>query len=308
VSETAYPDFYLVGAPKCGTSTLYRFLRRHPDIYLPEEKELIHFGSDLSYPTRLSESAFLAHYAHRRGEARVGAAHTAYLQSKAAAGEIRARRPDADIIVMLRNPVEMLPSWHSELLYQTVEEIEDFESALDAEAERRQGRRIPASARNSYVESLYYSDVAAFAQQVERYLAAFGHQHVHVIVFDDFRDDPAATCRATLDFLGVDPAFNPEAAIVNPNKVVRSRTLQRFYFATNTRGHRTVKRLLPPSVRQKLLAANVERRPRADIAEHVRQRLARLFRADVARLGDLIDRDLSHWLDPVPAGLTHALD
>ena len=50
----------------------------------------------------------------------------------------------------------MVHSWHSELLYETIEDIQDFESALNAEPDRRQGKRIPRSARNSYVESLYY--------------------------------------------------------------------------------------------------------------------------------------------------------
>ena len=138
-----YPDFYLVGAPKCGTTALYDFLSQHPQIFLPRTKELLHFASDLSYPTRLSEDEFLAHFADRQGEQRAGTAHTAYLQSKRAAREIKSKRPDADIIIMLRNPVDMLHSWHSELLYETIEDIEDFEAALDAEPARRRGERIP---------------------------------------------------------------------------------------------------------------------------------------------------------------------
>ena len=190
-----YPDFYLVGAPKCGTTAYYEFLRQHPEIFLPRTKELLRFGSDLSYPTRLSESDFLAHFSDRRDEQRVGTAHTAYLQSTRAAEEIKVHRPDADIVVMLRNPVDMVPSWHSELLYETIEDIEDLESALDAEEARRRGEQIPRSAGNSYVESLYYSEVAAFSEQVKRYFDVFGRSRVHVIIHDDLRADPAATYR-----------------------------------------------------------------------------------------------------------------
>ena len=285
-----------MGAPKCGTTALYDFLGQHPQIFLPRTKELLLFASDLSYPTRLSEDEFLAHFADRQAERRAGAAHTAYLQSRRAAREIKNKQPDADIIILLRNPVDMLHSWHSELLYETIEDIEDFEAALDAEPERRRGKRIPRSARNSYVESLYYTDVAAFGEQVERYLNAFGRSHVHVILHDDLRADPVATYRATLEFLGVDASHVPQFGVLNPNKAVRSRALQKVYFATAAPGHRAIRRLIPSRIRQRLLAMNARPAPRAEMPRHVRQRLERLFRDDVARLGELLDRDLRDWI------------
>jgi hypothetical protein len=290
-----YPDFYLVGAPKCGTTAFYDFLRQHPQIYLPAKKELLAFGSDLSYPTSLSEREFLAHFAARRSELRVGTAHTAYMQSTRAAAEIKAKRPDAHIIVMLRNPVEMIYSWHSELLYQTIEDISDFEAALDAEDERRRGERVPRAARNSYVESLYYSQVGAFADQLERYFDVFGRDHVHVIIHDDLVADQQHTYRVALDFLGVDSSFQPDFAIVNANKVIRNRNLQRLYFATGAPGHALIRRVIPKRVRQRLLAANIVEGKREVMAPRVRRRLEDLFRPDVARLSALLDRDLSNW-------------
>ncbi len=291
-----FPDFYLVGAPKCGTTALYDFLGQHPEIFVPRTKELLLFATDLSYPTRLSHDEFLAHFSERQDERRVGTAHTAYLQSRRAAEEIYAHRPDADIIIMLRNPIDMLPSWHSELLYETVEDIEDFESALDAEPDRRQGRRIPPNARNSYVESLYYSQVAAYAQQVERYLNVFGRARVNAIVYDDFRDDPKRVYRETLEFLRVDQTFVPDFSIINANKVVKNRALQRLYYNSAAPGHRVITRLLPHSVRQTLLAMNVRHVSRPEISPKVKMRLELLFRDDIARLGGLIGRDLSGWI------------
>lgn len=295
MTTNAFPDFYLVGAPKCGTTALYDFLRQHPELFLPEKKELLFFASDLSYPTRLSEADYLAHFAPRGDARRVGTSHTAYLQSTRAAAEIAERRPDADILIMLRNPVEMVHSWHSELLYETIEDIEDFEAALDAEPDRRRGERIPRSARNSYVESLYYSEVAAYADQVQRYLDVFGRERVHVILHDDLRADPAAVHRATLEFLGVDPAHEPEFAVLNANKAVRSRALQNVFFGTAAPGHRVVKSLIPRPVRRRLLAMNARETTRAAVAPHVAERLRDLFRDDVARLGGLLGRDLSAW-------------
>jgi hypothetical protein len=304
VSEPAFPDFYLVGAPKCGTTALYDFLAQHPQLYLPPEKELIYFASDLSYPSRLSREQFLAHYAGRTSEPRAGTAHTAYMQSRKAAAEIRAACPEADIIIMLRNPVEMAYSWHSEMVYETIEDIADFEAALDAEPDRRQGRRIPSNARNSYVESLFYTDVAGFDEQVRRYFDTFGRDHVHVILNEDLRSDAAATYRATLEFLGVDPGFEPTFGVLNANKAVRSRRLQRLYFGTAKPGHRLVRNLIPQGVRQRLLEANVRAAPRKPMDPQVRERLERTFRDDVARLEKTIGRDLSGW---IPAGSWRAV-
>jgi hypothetical protein len=296
------PDFYLVGAPKCGSTAVYEFLRQHPEIFLPRTKELLVYGSDLSFPTRLSEREFAAHFGERRDERRVGTAHTAYLQSRRAATEIKSRRPDADIIIMLRNPVAMLHSWHSELLYETIEDIEDFEAALDAEPDRRRGKRIPQKARQSYIESLYYSDVAAFGAQVKRYVDAFGRAHVHVILHDDLSADPHHTYRATLRFLGVDADFVPSFAVHNPNKAVRSRALQRLYFDTSTPGRRVVRSLIPSRMRQRLLTMNARHGPRPQMPPDVDRRLQRMFRDDILRLGELLGRDLSEWADPRPVG------
>jgi len=302
MTPPAFPDFYLVGAPKCGTSALYDFLGQHHDIFLPRTKELLLFAADLSYPTRLANDEFLAHFAEWRGEQRVGTAHTAYLQSTRAASEIKAARPDADIIIMLRNPVEVLPSWHSELLYETIEEIADFEAALDAESERRRGKRIPRGARNSYVESLYYTDVIAFSDQVKRYFDTFGRSHVHVIIHDDLREDPRAVYRDTLSFLGVDTTFVPRFTIVNANKTVRSRALQKLYFSAAAPGHHAVRQLIPRRARPKLLAMNVRRTPRPKLALATKERLERQLGSEVSRLGQLLDRDLSSWIDARASG------
>jgi hypothetical protein len=296
MSEPTRPDFFLVGAPKCGTSALYDYLRQHPQLFLPATKELLRFGSDLSYPTRLSEAAFAAHFQGRTGELRAGTAHTAYLQSRLAASEIEQYQPDADILIMLRDPVEMLHSWHSELLYETIEDIEDFGDALAAEADRRADRRIPRSARNSYVESLFYSDVAAFAAQVERFIETFGADHVHVALLDDLRAQPEVTYREALEFLRVDPTHAPKFSVVNPNKAVRSRRLQRIFFSTATPGHATVKRLMPRRLRRALLERNVRETSRSPMSPELERRLRTQFAPAFPRLGRLINRDLSAWM------------
>ena len=89
----------------------------------------------------------------------------------------------------------------------------DFDGALAARADRREGRRLPRLARN--VKMYQYRAVASYTDQVARYFDAFGRENVHVVIFDDFVRDPAASYRATLQFLGVDREFKPDFEVVN---------------------------------------------------------------------------------------------
>jgi hypothetical protein len=281
---------------------MYEFLRQHPGLYLPETKELLFYASDLSYPSRLTKEEFAGHFSARTSGQLVGTSHTAYLQSAIAPEEIRRDHPDARILIMLRDPMEMLPAWHSELLFETIEDIPDFGAALAAEQERRAGRRIPRNALNSYVEALFYTDVARFAPQVNRYMDAFGRDRVHVILHEDFVADAALTYRRTLEFLDVDPGFTPAFASVNANKVARSSLLQRVYFSTQTPGHRLIRSLLPSRLRRILLAANRREESRAVLPAAVQQSIREALADDVRALSALLERDLTHWLTvPSPA-------
>ena len=201
--EPRVPDFFIVGAPKAGTTAMYEYLRTHPDLYLPERKELRFFGSDLDIRDRqqLTAEQYLAYFAPAPADALIGTAYVWYLYSRLAAEEIALFSPDARIIAMLRNPVSMLPALHGEHLANGNEDISDFTAALDAEPERRAGRRIPPHAH--LPQGLWYTDVPRYAEQLERYFAVFGRDRVRVILFDDFVADIPATFRETLDFLGV---------------------------------------------------------------------------------------------------------
>jgi hypothetical protein len=117
---------------------------------------------------------------------------------------------------MLRDPVEMLYSLHGRRHYGGSEDLADFAEALAAEPERKQGRRISPKARN--VTALFYRDVGSYYEQVKRYLDTFGPDRVHIIIFEDFRADPATAYRQTLEFLGVDPTFEPNFNVVNGSR------------------------------------------------------------------------------------------
>ncbi|MBA2556411.1 MAG: sulfotransferase, partial [Chloroflexi bacterium] len=169
------PDFFLAGAPKCGTRSMYEYLKPHPEIYLSPRKEPRYFASDLDTGTAGDELFFVRELDEYLGlfqgatdQKRVGEASVQYLYSRVAAENIRVFNPDSRFLVMLRNPVEAVHSMHAQRLAGGAEDIADFEAALDAEDDRREGRRIPPG--SFHVKGLIYRDVARFGEQVERWL------------------------------------------------------------------------------------------------------------------------------------------
>jgi hypothetical protein len=294
------PDFVIVGAPKSGTTAMYEYLRAHPEVFLPERKEMRFFGSDLDVRDRptLSLEAYLAHFAAAGPEQRVGTAYVWYLFSERAASEIAEFAPGVKVIAMLRNPVEMVWSLHSEHLYNGNEEIGDFTAALDAEPDRRAGRRIPPHAH--LPQGLRYTEVPRYAEQLERYFTAVGRDRVHVVLYDDFARDVRGAYREVLDFLGVDPGFSPPSfAVINANKRTRSERFRHFLARPPELPRRVIRRLVPGRLRrwayERAKRLNVSAAQRAPMPTATRERLQRTFAPEIERLSALIGRDLSDW-------------
>jgi hypothetical protein len=292
------PEIFIVGAFKSGTTALYEYLRAHPGIFMSVPKEPMYFGQDLTPRyRRMTQPEYLALFDGARPDQRAGEASPWYLYSESAAREIRDFNPDARIIIMLRNPVDVMHAQHGQLVFNRREDITDFAAALAAEPERRRGERMPADAIRP--EALYYRHSVRFAEQVQRYLEVFGRQRVHFVVFDDFVADVATAYRGVLEFLGVDPTLEIDFAIHNPSQQSRSRLLQRVVFAPPAPLRGLYGRLRRVSaahrLRDAIVALNSRRAGRATMDPELRRALTAEFAAQVAELGRLIGRDLSAW-------------
>lgn len=294
------PDFFLVGAPKCGTTAMTRYLSEHPQIFMSYRKEVHFYGSDLKKIPHeffvLDEQRYLWLFAAARQDQLLGDASVMYLYSKSAPHEIKAANPDAKILVMLRNPVDVMYSHHSQLYWGGYEDLEDFEEALRAEPARRKGEQVPPGAMMQ--ESLYYRDIVKFSEHVKRYFDVFGRDRVHVILFDDLKADTKEIYDRTLDFLGVGPAERESFRVVNPNKAPRFRVIQRWVRRPPLPA-RLALNLLPDHLRfwglAKIARVNTKFVPRPPMTPELRAQLLSEFEPEVARLGELIDRDLGHW-------------
>jgi Sulfotransferase family len=294
-----WPDFYIVGAPKAGTTSLYEYLADHPGIFLPQRKELRYFGADLAHRHRrdLSAAEFLDHYAGAAPGKRWGNAYVWYLYSRSAAAEIHAVRPDARIMVMLRDPVRALSALHSEFVFDGNEDIDDFTAALAAEPDRCAGRRIPAEAH--FPEALCYHRTVAYAEQLARYLDLFGRDQVHVALIDDFIADADAAAGAVLAFLGLEPAAGQAFPHTNPNKRARSAAMRRLLAAPPPRLRAAIRALVPAGPRRaayrRVSALNVRAEDRAAMPEDVEHRLRHELEPEIAALETLLGLSLAAW-------------
>ncbi len=278
------PSFFIVGAPKCGTTSMYHYLEQHPQVFLPRQKELNFFADDL-FPDYISERDYRGLFAGAGDAPAVGEASVWYLFSRNAARNIHAFDPAARIIIMLRDPVEMLYSKHSQHYFQGMEHEADFARAL---------ARDPAPG-----PLLDYYAIGRFTHQVARYLELFGPQQVHIILYQDLKTDPAAGDRETLAFLGLDTGFAPDFTVFNANKMPRSGLLRRLS-QLPPGVLQPLRRLLPFGLRRRLIGAvigwNAQYSPRpaldAELADKLRDELA----PDIRQLAALIGRDLHDWL------------
>lgn len=223
-------DFAVVGNPKSGTTSLAAMLAQHPDLFLCEPKEPYFYAPDLCRaeigPFRpMSEPRYQALFADARPHQRRGEASACYTISDQAIERLAEANPGMRALLLFREPVAFLRSWHLQLLRDPrLEDEPDLGRALALEADRRAGRHLPPQAR--LPEFLAYRERVRYAAQLERARAAFGADRVLPLIFADLVGEPGATLRRAFTFLGVDPDPTVEPQHRNPGVRVRRARLE----------------------------------------------------------------------------------
>lgn len=301
------PNFFVMGAPKCGTTSLHGYLRQHPEIYVPRMKEIHFFGDDLPFRRGLvkrtvnSEEKYLSLFSGAKDEKAIGDVGVWYLYSKKAPYQIKEFFPFARAIVMLRNPVEAMYSFHSTLLFSNKENIQDFSKALAAEKERKKGNLIPPGLNPEEVGELFYKDIFKYSSQLERLFKAFKKEEVLVIIFDDLKKDTAGCYRRILRFLGVNETFKLDFKIANPSKETRFKLLGRFLYRPPSFISKAAIKIVPRAFLleslHKLRVLNSRPRSLPPMDPELKKQLQQEFRPDIKRVSELLRRDLSFWYD-----------
>ncbi|GJM25438.1 MAG: hypothetical protein DHS20C16_18530 [Phycisphaerae bacterium] len=297
------PNFFVVGAPKCGTTALYTYLNGHPNVFMPHVKEPHFFADDFSGYRYISSRDQYLRLFKGAGEnhAAIGEASVFYLYSQTAIKKINAFDPAAKILVMIRNPLEMLPSLHSQLLWSCRETETDFERAWQLQAARLRGENLPRQCLAA--QHLQYGEVGKFGGQVQRLLSVFPREQVKLVLFDDFTKCTRTVYEESLRFLGVEPDDRSEFPKVNGNRKHRWPALGRLLvsppFPLNVvkQGLKDIgaTKLGLTQLKRSVISANTTPTRRNPLNPRFRRELANYFNEDIALLESILQRDLSHW-------------
>ena len=284
------PNFFIIGAPKCGTTSLAAWLGEHPQVFMPERKELHFFNTD-HQSNMSSEKAHYETLFTPAGEEHiaVGEASVWYLYSTVAVPNIENTYPGSRHIVCLRNPVEMAYSLHNQMLVNGNESVTDFKEAWKLSGERLAGRRLPRFGREP--SHLAYDKVCSLGAQYERLLSRVDVNRVLPVIMEDVKADARGQYLRVIEFLGLNDDGRVDFPVFNRAKERRSVLLRKMVIMVGD-----VKRSLGIQSGLGLLnridRTNVRYRKRPPLPDDIRQELQEYFRDDVAKLGRLLGRDL----------------
>jgi hypothetical protein len=295
------PDFVIVGAPKCGTTSLASYLRAHPAIFMSAVKEPNYFCFDAPGLRDMYDrpETYGRLFARARPEQLCGEASTAYLFSDEAVPAILEANPAAKIIAMVRNPLDMVVSHHSQKLYTLEENEPDFAKAWRLSPARAKGEMVGARCRAP--KYLDYQSIGRLGEQVRRLKAVVPEQQLLIIVFDDLSADRLRVYRDTCQFLGVAPDERGALAIENARRKHRWPELARALKHLPGPIHRLKVHLRAKfpapakAVGRVVHRLNQRSAERASAGDSLRGEMIAAFSDDIALLGRLLDRDLSHW-------------
>jgi hypothetical protein len=298
------PNFFIVGAPKCGTTALSEYLRGHPNVFFSQPKEPHFFATDFPNhrATATLEEYLALFHEVRPNHLRVGEGSVWYLYSREAVRNIYEYNPKAKLIVMLRNPVDLVHSLHSQALLSIDEDEKDFEKAWNLQELRKSRKRIPKKCRTLAV--LQYRDVGKLGAQMERLLEIFPKDQIKVILFEDFVADTKCIYEDVLAFLHVPSDKREYFPQINENIQYRIQWLGQFTrcppegllraygYVKDRVGIKKFGHLLMQILRKTNSVSRVREPLRAKFC----RTLTKDFEQDIRILERIIDRDLSYWV------------
>lgn len=295
------PTFIVIGVAKAGTTSVYHYLDQHPQVYMYPLKATNYFGYEDALDWRWPEEGaaprhrnfhvrtfedYERAFADATDELAVGEVSPQYIRCPTAAGKIAAVLPDVKLIALLRNPADRA---FSGFLMRT-----------------RRGEPV-GSAREELTPDSSHVRESLYFQKFSRYFEAFPREQIKVYLFDEFKKDPTAIMRDVFSFIGVDAGFTPDTSTQhNPANVPRSRLVNRVFYHPYT--IRATKAVVPErrlDWAKRIRNLNLEDPPK--FSEDLRADLLDHYREDILNLQELLDLDLSVWLEPATVSRTGAV-
>lgn len=296
------PNFLIVGATKCGTSSLHKYVDQHPDIFMSKVKEPRFISSQVT-PFPLNgprdnkvEAWYVKHYddylklfEEADGHPVIGesSADTLYFH-KGTIPVIKQYLGDPKIIIMLRNPVKRAFSAYQHMVRDLREDL-SFEDGLQEEPNRI--RKNWELIYHYKACSLYYESVKAFLENFSR---------VKIVLTEDQEKRPQQTLRDIFRFLDVDPNCDVNTEIrYNMSGKPKSQWLHEFFFEGNIARKiaQPIARTLFSHETRMLIAQKIQEKnlTRLTINPDTKVELQKYFEEDIQKMEKLLNRDLSMW-------------
>lgn len=281
------PNFFILGVPKAGTSSLYEYLAQHPEIYMSPVKEPRFFSYDRNNPEQKKSSllrikdlsGYEALFDGVNNEMAIGEASPGYLTSDFAAEKIYALLPQAKLIAILRNPIDRAYS--------------AYQMEVRAGKEARSVEEVLISDSIIVQRGKYY-------QGIKNYIDRFGKASLHIILFEDLLNEPSSVIKGIFQHLGVDDTFSPDMTNRhNEGGLIRRSGFANIYkfFKQYPRLKKKLKQVLPKWLRNRWTEKKLSSKERAKpLPEAVRRSLCEYYREDIESINREFGLDLSHWL------------
>lgn len=295
------PNFFIVGAPKCGTTALSDYLSEHPNVYISSPKEPRFFAEDFQLPHLKTWDQYLSLFKDAEGKQAIGEASVHYLCSATAIKNIYQYKADAKIIAMLRNPVDVVYSYHSQLLFNQDENEPDFEKAWRLQESREKGQNLPPLAENP--KALQYRMIGQLGSQIENLFLFFKPEQVKIILFDDFKNSTPSIYEEVLSFLNVPSDHRSNFPRVNANKKYKSAWLARLTDRTPSallKAATQFKKIIGVKsfgISKAVRQMNNQEYQRLTLDPNFRLELIDEFKAEVQKLEKILNKDLSQWYE-----------
>ncbi|PKO05983.1 MAG: sulfotransferase [Chloroflexi bacterium HGW-Chloroflexi-3] len=297
------PNFLIIGAAKSGTTALYRYLKQHPEIFMPDRKEPHHFSfDDITKNTKgpgdyvrtaiTDKKEYQSLFSSVNNQKAVGEASPTYIYVPGTAERIYSELPNSKLIAILRNPADRAFSAYMHLVRDGYETVFDFSEALNLENER---------IKKNWGPIWHYKKAGLYHEQLTSYFNLFRNNQILIIIYDDYKKDPSRINKSIFNFLNVDESFLPDmSAKPNVSGIPKNIYFQRImsYFFDRDNIIRTFSRnLFSEEIRWRVTSyIRNHNLQKIKMSPEVRSGLVDYFRNDINKLQNLINRDLSHWL------------
>ena len=315
------PNFFIIGAQKAGTTSLYHYLTQHPEVYMSPVKEPCFFNHEIDpdgkvvggrfgnpgqkAPRFSDVEEYRALYRGAGAEAAVGEASPPYVYVAGTAERIKKYAPEARVIALLRNPADRAYSAYLHAVRIGREPLTDFAQALREEEDR---------VRKNWHYTFHYRSRGFYYPQLKRYYEVFGREQVGVWLYEDLRTEPTGVAQSIFRFLGVDDAFVPDASLKHNQAGVPKSGAARAAlkimnkaasgFLENFTSASKVYPLLS-KMRQRVQKRLVSKPPPIDPG--IRAELMEGYGEDILKLQELLGRDLSIWTEGTKRGTPERL-